>query len=291
MKSILLNKIKPSHQESFVIDSKIYPQVYSLWHHHTEYEILYVTKHSGTAYVGDKILSYDEGSLMLFSANLSHMLVPKLNHTDVIEKGVKEAYALHFPMEMITNIVDSIPEFRPLNKLFNNWKRGMIFRNAKKNADILKIMRKITEADSFSRMTHFFQLLNIIEKDKDYEFIANPGFVKSINHPKGRLEKVYEYSINNFNDSSICLENVAESINMNKAAFCRYFKKITNKTYFEFLNEIRIGYACKMLIEDKNKNISDIAYSSGFNNMSNFNRQFKSIKGKSPSAYVKLRKF
>jgi AraC-like DNA-binding protein len=78
---------------------------------------------------------------------------------------------------------------------------------------------------------------------------------------------------------------------MNKAAFCRYFKKITNKTYFEFLNEIRIGYACKMLIEDKNQNITDIAYSSGFNNMSNFNRQFKLIKGKSPSTYLKLRKF
>jgi AraC-like DNA-binding protein len=291
MKSVLLNKIKPSHQESFVIDSKIYPQAYSLWHHHTEYEILYITKHSGTAYVGDKILSYDKGSLMLFCANLPHMLVPKLNHTDAIEDGATEAYVLHFPMEMITKIVDYIPEFRPLNKLFNDWQRGMIFRNTKKNADIIKTMQKIYQADSFNRMTHFFQLLNIIEKDKDFEFIANPGFVKSINHPKGRLEKVYEYSINNFNDSSICLENVAESINMNKAAFCRYFKKITNKTYFEFLNEIRIGYACKMLIEDKNKNISDIAYSSGFNNMSNFNRQFKSIKGKSPSAYVKLRKF
>jgi AraC-like DNA-binding protein len=291
MKSILLNKIKPSQQESFVIHSKIYPQAYSLWHHHTEYEILYITKHSGTAYVGDKILSYDEGSLILFCANLSHMLVPKLNHTDLIDDGEKEAYALHFPMEMITKIVACIPEFRPLNKLFNDWQRGMIFRNAKKNEDILQIMKKISEADNFNRMTHFFQLLNIIENDKDFEFIANPGFVKSINHPKGRLEKVYEYSINNFNDSSICLETIAESINMNKAAFCRYFKKITNKTYFEFLNEIRIGYACKMLIEDKSKNISDIAYSSGFNNMSNFNRQFKSIKGKSPSAYLKLRKF
>jgi hypothetical protein len=75
MKSILLNKIKPSQQESFVIHSKIYPQAYSLWHHHTEYEYI---KHSGTAYVGDKILSYDEGSLILFCANLSHMLVPQI---------------------------------------------------------------------------------------------------------------------------------------------------------------------------------------------------------------------
>jgi AraC-like DNA-binding protein len=291
MKSILLNKKNPSHQESFVIHSKIYPHVYSLWHHHTEYEVLYIVKHSGTAYVGDKILPYEEGTLMLFCENLPHMLVPKLDPTDTVEEGVEDAYVLHFSMDTIAKIVDCIPEFKPLNKLFNDWQRGMIFKNVKKNEEILKIMQKITLDDSFNRITHFFELLNIIENDKDFEFIANPGFVNSINLPKGRLEKVYEYSINNFNDSSICLEDVAESINMNKAAFCRYFKKITNKTYFEFLNEIRIGCACKMLIEDKNKNITDIAYSSGFNNMSNFNRQFKLIKGKSPSTYIKLRRF
>jgi len=78
---------------------------------------------------------------------------------------------------------------------------------------------------------------------------------------------------------------------MNKATFCRYFKKITHKTYFQFLNEIRIGHACKLLIEEENKNITDVAFLSGFNNMSNFNRQFKLIKGKSPSSYLKLRKF
>jgi AraC-like DNA-binding protein len=78
---------------------------------------------------------------------------------------------------------------------------------------------------------------------------------------------------------------------MNKAAFCRYFKKITHKTNFQFLNEIRIGNACKLLIEEENKNITDVAFSSGFNNMPNFNRQFKLIKGKSPSSYLKLRKF
>jgi len=291
MKSILLNKKNPSLQESFAIHSKMYPQSYSLWHHHKEYEVLYIVKHSGTAYVGDKILSYEEGALMLFCANLSHMLMPKLESTNAFDEGVEDAYVLHFSMDMIAKIVDCIPEFEPLNKLFNNWQRGMIFKNIKKNEEILKIMQTITQDNSFDRVSHFFELLNIIENDKDFEFIANPGYVNSINLPKGRLEKVYEYSIKNFSDSTICLEDIAESINMNKAAFCRYFKKITNKTYFEFLNEIRIGYACKMLIEDKNKNITDIAYSCGFNNISNFNRQFKLIKGKSPSTYLKLRKF
>jgi len=291
MKSILLNKTSTSHQQSFIIHPKIYPQAYSLWHHHKEYEILYIVKHSGTVYVGDKIFPYESGTLMLFCANLPHMFVPKLNSENDFDEGVEDAYVLHFSIEIITKIIEYIPEFQPLNQLFNDWKRGMIFRNINKNKEILAIMKEIAEENDFSRMTHFFELLNLLKNNKDFEFIANPGFVNSVNLPKGRLEKVYEYSINNFNDSSICLENIAESVNMNKAAFCRYFKKITNKTYFEFLNEIRIGYACKILIEEENKNITDVAFLSGFNNMSNFNRQFKIIMGQSPSAYLKSRKF
>ena len=290
MKSILLNKTSTSHQQSFIIHPKIYPQAYSLWHHHKEYEILYMVKNSGTAYVGDKIFPYQGGTLMLFCANLPHMFVPKLNSVKELDKGI-DAYVLHFSIETMNTVIRCLPEFQPLNQLLNNWKRGMIYRNVNKNKEILAIMKEIAEGNDFNRMTHFFELLNLLENNKNFEFIANPGYVNSVNLPKGRLEKVYEYSINNFSDSSICLENIAESINMNKAAFCRYFKKITHKTYFQFLNEIRIGHACKLLIEEENKNITDVAFLSGFNNMSNFNRQFKLIKGKSPSSYIKSRKF
>jgi len=290
MKSILLNKISTTHQQSFIIKPRIYPQAYSLWHHHKEYEILYIVKNSGTAYVGDKIFPYQSGTLMLFSADLPHMFVPILDATNNHNNGI-DAFVLHFSIETINNVIGCIPEFQSLNTLFDNWKRGMIFNNVKKNKEILKIMKEISGVNNYVNMTHFFELLNLLEKDKDFEFIANPGFVKSINHSKGRLETVYEYTINNFHDSSICLDKIAASINMNKAAFCRYFKKVTNKTYIQFLNEIRIGHACKLLIEVENKNITDVAFLSGFNNMSNFNRQFKLVKGKSPSTYIKLRKF
>jgi AraC-like DNA-binding protein len=227
---------------------------------------------------------------MLFSADLPHMFVPILDVANNHNNGI-DAFVLHFSIETINTLIGCIPEFQSLNTLFNNWKRGMIFNNVKKNKDILKIMKEISGENNYVNMTHFFELLNLLEKDKDFEFIANPGFVKSINHSKGRLETVYEYTINNFHDSSICLEKIAASINMNRAAFCRYFKKVTNKTYIQFLNEIRIGHACKMLIEEENKSITDVAFLSGFNNMSNFNRQFKLVKGKSPSTYIKLRKF
>jgi len=290
MKSILLNKLTSSQQQSFIIKPKIYPQAYSLWHHHKEFEILYIVKNSGTAYVGDKIFPFQGGTLLLFCANLPHMFVPILNPENNIIKGI-DAYVLHFSIETINTVIECVPEFQSFNKLFNNWKRGMIFNNIKKNKEILRIMKEINGGNNYVRMTLFFELLNFLEKDKDFEFIANPGFVKSINLSKGRLETVYEYTINNFHDSSICLDEIAASINMNKAAFCRYFKKVTNKTYIQFLNEIRIGHACKILIEEESKNITDVAFLSGFNNISNFNRQFKIVKGKSPSTFIKLRKF
>jgi AraC-like DNA-binding protein len=290
MKSILLNKINHSIQKTFTIYPKIYPQAYSLWHHHKEYEVLYFVKNSGTAYVGDKIIPYQGGTLILLCANLPHMFVPKLNSEDHPDKVI-DAYVLHFSAEIINTMIENIPEFKSINNLFNNWKRGMVFNNIKSNEEIFNLMKAINEGNNFKRITLFFDLLNLLEIDKGFDFIASSGYVNSISLQKGRLEKVYDYSIENFSDSSICLEKVAESINMNKAAFCRYFRKVTHKTYIEFLNEIRIGNACKILLEDENKSVTDVAFLSGFNNMSNFNRQFKIIMGQSPSTYLKLRKF
>jgi AraC-like DNA-binding protein len=287
MKSILLNKISASQQQSFNIRPKIYPQAYSLWHHHKEYEVLYFVKNSGTAYVGDKTIPYKGGTLLLLSANLPHMFVPKLNSEEHPD-NVIDAYVLHFSYEMINAMIENIPEFKSINNLFNNWKRGMVFNNIKNNKEVFKLMQEINEGSNYKRITLFFELLNLLEMDKSFDFIASAGFVSATSLPKGRLEKVYDFTILNFNDSSISLDNVAESINMNKAAFCRYFKKITHKTYFQFLNEIRIGNACKILIEE-DKSITDVAFLSGFNNMSNFNRQFKLIMGQSPSSFLKLR--
>lgn len=288
MKSILLNKINTTIQKSFIIHPKIYHQAYSLWHHHKEFEVLYFVKNSGTAYVGDKIIPYNGGTLMLFCANLPHMFVPKLNSDDSLDNSI-DAYVLHFSEEMVSTMIENIPEFKPINGLFNNWKRGMVFNNIENNETFFNLMKEINEGNNYKRVLLFFDLLNLLEQNNSFDFIASTGYVNASSLPSGRLEKIYDYSIKNFSDSSINLEKVAESFNMNKAAFCRYFKKITHKTYFQFLNEIRIGNACKVLIEDKNKSITDVAFLSGFNNMSNFNRQFKIIMGQSPSEFLKLR--
>jgi AraC-like DNA-binding protein len=100
-----------------------------------------------------------------------------------------------------------------------------------------------------------------------------------------RLNTVFDFVMRNFKEK-ISLDDVASLVNMSDSAFCRYFYKRTQKTFFEFLNETRIGYSCRLLLDGK-KNVSEIAYESGFNNISHFNRQFLHIKGATPTAYKK----
>ena len=109
------------------------------------------------------------------------------------------------------------------------------------------------------------------------------SFRKSDNE---NLDRIYEYIFKNFN-TPIHSKDVAEVAHMNASAFSRFFKRVHRKTFTRYLNEIRVGYACKLLMENKNS-VSSVCYESGFNNISNFNRQFKSIVGMSPSDYVRL---
>ncbi|MEO0473879.1 MAG: AraC family transcriptional regulator, partial [Bacteroidota bacterium] len=118
------------------------------------------------------------------------------------------------------------------------------------------------------------------------EQLASKGYVNAFQRTQNdTLDKIYEYIFQNF-DQSISLEEIAGLANMNPSAFSRYFKRINQKTFSRYVNEIRIGFACRQLMEQKD-NVSTICYESGFNNLSNFNRQFRLIKGISPSEYRK----
>jgi AraC-like DNA-binding protein len=141
--------------------------------------------------------------------------------------------------------------------------------------------------DGFEKTMKFIRILHALTKHKNYKLLSSKGFVNSFNKTENKnLDKTYEYIFSHFNNP-ISLNEVAEVASMNPSAFSRFFKRVNRKTFTRYLNEIRIGYACKLLMEHK-FNISTICYESGFNNISNFNRQFKSIKGMSPTDYIHL---
>ena len=177
-------------------------------------------------------------------------------------------------------------EFYNVNKLVENSARGMEFYGETRTK-ISKLLLKINEAKGFKRIIKLFDIIDLLANTKDYHLLASPGYtnvVKGQDTQKMRI--VYEYVMSNFS-SKISLEEIAAKLNMTTTSFCRYFKPRANKTFIRFVNDIRIGHARKLLLED-NYTISQIGYECGFNSISNFNRQFKSIVNMSPHEYRRL---
>ena len=140
------------------------------------------------------------------------------------------------------------------------------------------------EKSNFSRLVIFLSLLNELSKCRNFKLLCSEGFANSSFHQEyEKINLVNEYVIKNFKNN-ISLDEVAATIHMTPASFCRYFKRCTYKTFIQYLNEIRIGYAKKLLVEDK-YNISQVAYECGFNNLSNFNKQFKKTTEMTPKNY------
>lgn len=202
---------------------------------------------------------------------------------DESSNEVAEAISVHFKKEFLGNDFLSISETKPISDLLQRAERGIKFLKVK--ADTMEKIRYLLHLDPFERMIRFIEILNGLAKHKHYQQLSSIGYVNSfLKTENRRLHRIYEFVFKNFKDS-IQASDVASVIGMNSSAFSRFFKRVHRKTFTRYLNEIRIGYACKLLLEDK-LNITAIAYESGFNNISNFNRQFKEIMGKSPSAYI-----
>jgi len=164
---------------------------------------------------------------------------------------------------------------------------GMIFTGNAAN-NIKNVFYGMINKNGFDRMINFLLLLNTIGLNRNYKLLSSIGFQLSFDKKDfNRLNEITYFLLKNFT-RTIRLREVSTIAHMSETAFCRYFKEKTNKTLITFLNEIRIGYACKLLIEKRHLNISQISDRSGFNNITNFNIQFKKLKKRTPLEYRSL---
>lgn len=287
MKAKLLERKSP-FDRSFLVAKHSYPYFLDIWHYHSELELVYILKSKGTRFIGDNIEQFDKGDLILIGENLPHLWQ---NDPEYFEKKVEasaEAYSVHFNKNFAGEEFLNLPEMKQVRKLLEKANQGIKFLGeAKKNA--LSWMQKLHDAEGLDQLVILMEFLAILSKEDEIELLSTDGFSFPL-HITGddRVDKVYSFTFNNFK-RNITLEEVAELVHLNPTAFCRYFKKSTKKTYSKFLNEIRVGYACKLLIEER-LNISEVGYECGFNNLSNFNRQFKNVMDISPSEYMKKHK-
>ena len=286
MRPLYLKKKTKSEVYSFQINHARVPYMYDKWHFHQELELNWVIKGTGTRFVGDNIQNFDHNDMVLIGQNLPHVW----KNDPEYYQGNKDIYAdvinIHFMPDFIGKAYLDLPEFYMVRELLQRAERGIKFygQTCKKTGAILRQLAENNETKN--RIILLLEILDILSKSQECRELSTAGFVNQYHQSQiERINKIYTYVMNNFQNKMI-LSEVAEIAHMNTAAFSRYFKKATKKTFVQFINEIRIGYACKLLI-DNNHTISQICYHSGFNNLSNFNRHFKNIMGTSPKEYKK----
>ena len=269
---------------SLKVKNNRYPYFLKIWHYHPELELVVILKSTGTRFIGDCIEKFEEGDLMIIGKNLPHMWLNDDEYFNESSNLIAEAIAIHFKENFLGYPFFTIPEMTHILELFKKAKYGIKFMNVDKK--LINNIKDLLNETGFEQIIKFIEILNVLAKHPKYKLLASEGYINSIHKNENKnLDKIYEYIFNNFN-KPINLNTVAEIAHMNPSAFSRFFKRVNRKTFSKYINEIRIGYACKLLIENKH-NITTVCYESGFNNISNFNRQFKAIKNMSPSDYLK----
>lgn len=261
-----------------------YPNFLKLWHYHQELELVSIIKSTGTRFIGDSINKFQPKDVVLIGRNLPHMWLNDPQYFEENSTLKAEAISIHFKEDFLGDVFLNLPEMKSVLQLLKKAEQGVQFINVSKK--LRQLIEQLNTESGFKKTYQFIAILHELSIYNDYTLLASSGYVNSLQQEDSALSnQVIAYIFKNFN-KEISLKKVAEISKMNTSAFSRSFKRVHRKTFSKYVNEIRIGYACKLLIEN-DLNISAIAYETGFNNLSNFNRQFKMIKKTSPSEYIK----
>ncbi|MFD1293418.1 AraC family transcriptional regulator [Lutibacter holmesii] len=252
---------------------------YEKLHQHKEIQISIVLKGEGTYIIGDCVGDFKQHDIFVLGENLPHVFKRDnafKNDTSMVSVFFsKNSYGEHF---------FEFPEFEHFSAFFDNSVLGYkVQSNLKK---LIKLLSIVKEQSKYEQFTTFLEILNLISKAKKHELSSLINLNKYGGDEGKRMSDIFQYSMDNFH-KEVSLHDIADIANMTPNAFCRYFKQRTNKTFVNFLIDIRIGNACKLLAKKNDLSITEISYKSGFNNLANFNRKFKAIKGITPSEFRK----
>lgn len=251
-------------------------------HNHPEFEINLILGMSGTRIVGDSTERYYENDLVLLGPYVFH----KWDGDEELQKSGK-------PYRVITIQFDGIlfdshllqkEHFYKIRKLLQDSSRGIKFYG-ETFTEAQKKLVQLTKTTGFATILEFLSLLDLLSNSTETIYLASEGFnPQSLKSDSKRIQVAYRYILKNFTRQSIKIGDVAAEVNMSESAFSHFFKKYTNKNFTQFLIDIRIGYACKMLL-DTDEAINQVCFKAGFNNLTNFNRLFKKYRDCTPIEY------
>lgn len=284
MKPLLL-KVSSGPAHSFSVRHDVLPDINNRWHCHPELELIYFKKGGGTQFIGDSIKQLNAGDMVLVGSNLPHYWRFDDAYFKHVEDVNVEVIVVHFCENFWGDQFLQLPENKLIKVLLEKSKRGLQISGEIKEK-VARLLEAMLETDGADRIIMLLKALNTIATSTPLNYVASIGFKYDHNESENdRINNIYEYSVQNFR-KKIYLEEIAEIAGVSANSFCRYFKSKTRKTYSQFIIEIKVGYACKLLIENK-LNIKQLCYDSGFNNFSTFHKHFKQVTGKSPLIYQK----
>lgn len=281
-----LEKIEPGFGSSFT-----YRTYYrdrnnkkpTFWHYHPEIELVYVNGGCGKRQIGSHISYYRNGDLILIGS-----LLPHCSFTDSLTEHECES-VIQLKPDFLGSDFFEVVELKGIRNLLELAKKGIVFHGDTKRKIGAKV-EKLKDLDPFARLLGLLEILKNLEKAVNYTLLNAQGFIlETALQDNDRINVIFNFVKEEFK-RPIGLSEISEMVNMTNPAFCRYFKKITGKTFTRFVNEYRLAHAAKLLHE-KQISITEVCYESGFNNFSHFNKQFKAFTGKSPSTYRKELKF
>lgn len=272
----LIQKIHPDPGQGFACRVYRTPAFETNWHKHEEYELILITEGNGTAMIGDYVGEYKTGDVYFIAGNLPHWF----------RKSSKQrtggALVLHFHSNILGMEFLRQPELKSINALLNRDNGMQLVKRLK--TQVTSFLLQIEKGKGFLRMHLLLGCLQQISASRNYSLLTE-NFSDSNNTVDPAIEKIIDYSFRRYLEP-VKLAEVAKIAGMSIPTFCRFFKKNIKKTYFEFLQDLRISHACKLLTST-NKPVMEICYESGYNSWAHFSKQFKMCKHTTPLKYRK----
>jgi AraC-like DNA-binding protein len=271
--------------ERNLFHSKIFRNKYfnTCWHFHPEYEIVYVYEGKGKRFLADKVDFFKEGDLVLFGPNIPHLYLS--NEEYYKDNDLKSCWhVLHFTDKVFPHDFQGTGEFQNIEKMLEKSAFGLCFKPSPQVNKAVEILKELGTSSGFQKIISLYVILDLLGQDSNSTALLSYDSHNVTTEPNSDIiNLVYKYLTNNFH-RNIKLIEIANYVNFTPNTLCTYFKRSTQSTIFDCLANIRISYACKLLV-NSDLTITQIAYDSGYGNISHFNKQFLMQTSLTPTVY------
>ena len=267
--------------ESFAAWRHGYPFRTVRWHYHPEYEIHLVVATKGKYYIGDHVGDFEPGQLILTGPNLPQNWISDVQPGEVSPQRTE---VIQFPQEFVDKLFDAFPEMEAAESLLERSRRGLLF-DPETGRTVRPLMKRLIDARGVLRLSLFFEILDALVHASTAQTLCSLNFM--LDMEKGAdsaMNRVIAHLRENLTEP-LSESELAQMTGQSQSAFSRSFRRHTGATLVRFRNQLRIDLACQMLVSDPEAKISDICFDVGFSNLSNFNRHFLRLKGRSPSEF------